>query len=126
VAIKEQIPGMQNPDAEDAQPVNYRGRLVLTQMGDERYLLLPKNHRLGGSFIDKLTIVNNSSLVILGIDKQGLRRVQETRKQSGFIATYQVADSPDPRHRLVHVVNVAQEGQLGLGKKISTIYTYRW
>ena len=125
VALKEQIPGLHNPDG-DIQPVNYRGRLRLVQIGAKRYLLVPRNHRLGGTFVDKLTIVNNSSLTVLGIDREGMHKVHETRPQPGYLAAYQVAEAPDSRHKLVHVVNVTQEGQLGLGKKISTIYTYRW
>ncbi len=125
VALKEQIPGIHNPDS-DVQAVPYRGRLMVSSPGKERYLLIPHNHRLGGSFVDKLTVVNNSSLVILGIDREGVHKVFETRKQSGYLAAYGIAPASDPTKKWVHSVHVSSLGDLGLGKKISTVFTYSW
>ena len=125
VALKEQIPGMHNADG-DVQAVPYRGRVSVTQVGSKEYLLVPHNHRLGGSFIDRLTVVNNSSLVVLGVDREGVHKLFETRKQSGYLAAYQVAPTKNPQKKLVHTAHVTQEGQLGLGKKMSTLYTYSW
>ncbi len=125
VALKEQIPGIHNSEG-DVQAVPYRGRLSATQKGKKRYLLIPHNHRLGGQFVDKLTVVNNSSLVVLGIDREGVHKVFETRKQSGYLAAHGVAKSKDPAKKWVHTAHVSSLGDLGLGKKISTIFTYSW
>ncbi len=125
VALKEQIPGIHNSDG-DVQAVPYRGRLSASHKGKQRFLLIPHNHRFGGSFVDKMTVVNNSSLVVLGIDREGVHKVFETRKQSGYLAAHGIAPASDPTRKWVHSVHVARLGDLGLGKKISTIFTYSW
>ncbi len=125
VALKEQIPGIHNSDG-DVQAVPYRGRLTASHRGKERFLLIPHNHRFGSSYVDKMTVVNNSSLVVLGIDREGVHKVFETRKQSGYLATHGVAPASNPGKIWVHSVHVASLGDLGLGKKISTIFTYSW
>ena len=74
VGLKEQVAGtfIDYPDA--PQPVRFKGRLQLVQHNARKFLLVPKNHRTG-SFLSKLVIVNNSSLVLLGITPEGFEKV---------------------------------------------------
>ena len=125
VGLKDQVDGtfIDYPDA--PQPIRFKGKLQLIQHSAQKFLLVPKNHRTG-SFLSKLVIVKNSSLVILGITPEGFEKAYETKKQRGYLAAFQVADTATPRQKQLHVAHVADHGGF-LGKKIiSTIYTYIW
>lgn len=120
VGMKEDTPGLD----QQREPVYYRGRLLLVKNGDRRFLLIPKNYRLGGSLLDKLLVINNSSLVILEITEEGLEKVFETKKQKGYIAAYQVLEPQNSGEKKISVVAVEPGGLTG--KTISTIFTYSW
>ena len=45
-------------------PVYFKGRLVLREGQGRRFLLVPRNHRLGGQLLERTVIVNNCSLVV--------------------------------------------------------------
>ena len=125
VGLKEQVAGtfIDYPDA--PQPVRFKGRLQLIQHNAQKYLLVPKNHRTG-SFLSQLVIVKNSSLVVLGVNREGLKKIYETKKQRGYLTAFQVVDTADKRQKQVHVAHVADHGGFLGSKKISTIYTYAW
>jgi hypothetical protein len=125
VGLREQVAGtfIDYPDA--PKPVHFKGRLQLIQHNARKFLLVPKNHRTG-SFLPKLIIVKNSSLVVLGVNREGLKRIYETKKQRGYLASYQVVNTTDQRQKQVHVAHVADHGGFWGSKKISTIYTYIW
>ncbi len=125
VGLKEQIAGtfIDNPDV--PQPVPYKGRLQLVRHHTRKYLLVPKNHRTG-SFLSKLVIIKNSSLVVLEADSEGLKKVYETGKQPGYLAGYQAVDSNVEGQKRVHVAMVADRGGFFSNKEVSTIYTYDW
>jgi hypothetical protein len=125
VGLKEQVAGtfIDYPDA--PQPVRFKGRLQLIQHNARKYLFVPRNHRKG-SFLSKLVIVKNSSLVVLGITPEGLEKTYETKKQRGYLAAYQVVDTAGKSPKQVHVASVADHGGFLGSKKISTIYTYDW
>ncbi|MFQ5674141.1 MAG: FG-GAP repeat domain-containing protein [Nitrospinales bacterium] len=106
------------------KPVHYRGRLLLERNGNRRFILVPRNYRLGGALLAGMVVVNNSSLVILGINEEGFAKVYETKRQKGYIAAYQIVDDPKAGSRKIHVA-VVQPGGL-LGKGASTIFTYDW
>ncbi len=103
-------------------PIYHRGRLLLEQYNNRRFLTVPKNHRLGGSLLARTVIVNNCSLVILKIGKEGFEKVFETRKQRGYLAAYQVAG--ESARRVIHLAAVSK-GSFGQ-KTTSTIFTYNW
>jgi hypothetical protein len=125
VGLKEQVPGtfIDYPDA--PQPVRFKGRLQLIQHNARKFLLVPKNHRTG-TFLSKLIIVKNSSLVILGATPEGLEKVYETKKQRGYLAAFQVTDAATEGQKQIHVAHVVDHGGVWGEKKISTIYTYTW
>jgi VCBS repeat protein len=125
VGLKEQVAGtfIDYPDA--PQPVHFKGKLQLIQHNARKYLLVPKNHR-AGSFLSKLVIIKNSSLAVLGVNPDGLKKIYETKKQRGYLAAYQVVDTTDRRQKQVHVAHVANRGGFIGSKKVSTIYTYAW
>jgi len=103
-------------------PVYYRGRLLLEQQGNQKFLLVPKNHRLGGALLARTVIINNCSLVILRMGKEGFQKVLETKKQRGYLAAYQVTGMSDKR--TIHIAAV-DKGSFGQ-KTTSTIFTYSW
>ena len=125
VGLKDQVDGtfIDYPDA--PQPIRFKGKLQLIQHNAQKFLLVPKNHRTG-SFLSKLVIVKNSSLVILSITPEGLVKAYETKKQRGYLAAFQVADAVTQGQKEVHVAHVADHGGFLNKKKISTIYTYIW
>lgn len=125
VGLKEQVAGtfIDNPDV--PKPVHFKGRLQLIRHNARKYLLVPRNHRTG-SFLSKLVIVKNSSLVVLGVTPEGLEKIYETKKQRGYLAAYQVVDTADQRQKQVHVVHVADHGGFLGSKIVSTLYSYTW
>ena len=118
------VDGMHNRP-EESQPVRFKGRLQLVQHNARKFLLLPKNHRAGGSLLDSLVIISDSSLVFFAVSEEGLGKVHETKKQSGYLAAFQVVDAEKGSGKQVHVANVSTHGFLS-GKTVSTIYTYSW
>jgi len=106
------------------QPVRFRGRLLLESFGDKRFILVPKNHTFGGGLLSNLILVNNSNLVILGIKKDGLEKVTETKKQKGYLAAFQVASFPQENRKNIYVATVEKGGLTS--KTVSSIFTYHW
>jgi FG-GAP-like repeat len=125
VGLREQVAGtfIDNPDT--PQPVRFKGRLQLVLHNARKFLLVPKNYRTG-SFLSKLVIVKNSSLVVLGVTPEGLEKTYETKKQRGYLAAYQAVDTSGQRQKQIHVAHVADHGGFLGSKKISTIYSYIW
>jgi hypothetical protein len=118
VGVKENIPGL----IQEGEPVRFKGRLQLVKNAG-RYLLIPRNHRLGGSLLKRTVIIDNNSLVVLRLDREGFEKVFETKKQRGYFAAFQVMDAA--KGKTVHVASVFQEGGF-LGKTVSAIYSYAW
>ncbi len=106
------------------KPVRFRGRLLLENFGDKRFILIPKNHTFGGGLLSNLVLVNNSNLVILGIKKDGFEKVTETRKQKGYLAAFQVASFPEESRKNIYVATVEKGGLTS--KTVSSIFTYHW
>jgi hypothetical protein len=118
--VKEEMGGV----VQQGEPVHYRGRLRFVKSGGKKYLLIPRNYRMGGKLLAKMVVVNNSSLVILQITEEGFEKVFETKKQKGYIAAYQVMDSLKAEQKKIHVVTVQKGGMVEKAK--STIFTYDW
>ena len=74
----------------------------------------------------KLVIIENSSLVFLTINPEGLSKFFETKKQKGFLAAYGVVGTQDPRKQLVHVAVVNDKGGVFDNEKVTTVFTYIW
>ena len=124
VRVHDVVEGMHNRP-EESQPARFKGRLQLVKRNARKFLLLPKNHRAGGSLLDSLVIISDSSLVFFAVSEEGLGKVHETKKQTGYLAAFQVVDAEKGSGKQVHVANVSTHGFLS-GKTVSTIYTYSW
>ncbi len=123
VAIKDQVDGTFNhPD--EPQPVGFKGRILLARHQDQKFLLLPKNHRFGGSLLSNLVVINNCSLVVLSVNPDGLERIHETKKQKGYLAAFLLQNSKNSKK--LHLASVSDAGGIFKGKKLTTIFTYLW
>jgi DNA replicative helicase MCM subunit Mcm2 (Cdc46/Mcm family) len=120
VGVKEDIAGL----VRQGEPVNYRGRLQFVEKEGKKFLIIPRNHRLGGSFLESAIIVKNSSLVFLSSTNEGFENVFETRKQKGFLSAYQIMETPGGQSSKVLVVNVEEGGFTS--KTQSTLLIYDW
>ncbi len=125
VGLKDVVDGTFIDYPSAPQPIHFKGKLQLIQHNAQKFLLVPKNHRTG-SFLSKLVIVKNSSLVILRITPEGLEKAYETKKQRGYMAAFQAVDTATKGRKLVHMAHVADHGGFLVEKKISTIYTHIW
>lgn len=120
VGVQEDVAGI----VVQGEPVRFRGRLQFVAADDEKFLLLPRNHMLGGGEIFKTVVVENSSLVVLSVNREGFEKAFETKKQRGYLSAYQVMTLPDGSKKQVHVATVSKNRLLG--KETSAIYTYDW
>ena len=85
-------------------PVRYKGRLQFVKNGGRRFLVLPKNYVAGGGLISELVLVNNSGLVILGVNREGFTKVLESNKQKGFLAAFRVVPRKGDAGADVHIL----------------------
>ncbi len=120
VGVQEDIEGI----VTQGEPVSFRGRLQLVKTDKGQFLLLPRNYMFGGGEFVKTVFVENCSLVVLGINREGFEKVFETKKQRGYLSAYQVMNLPNSSNKQVHVATVITAGLLG--KESSIIYTYDW
>ena len=120
VGVQEDIEGI----VTQGEPVSFRGRLQLVKTDKGQFLLLPRNYMFGGGEFVKTVFVENCSLVVLGINREGFEKVFETKKQRGYLSAYQVMNLPNSSNKQVHVATVITAGLLG--KETSIIYTYDW
>jgi hypothetical protein len=124
VRVHDVLDGLSN-SPEEPQPVRFKGRLQLVKHNARKFLLVPKNHRTGGALLDSLVIISDSSLVFFAVSEEGLEKVHETKKQSGYLASFQVVEAEKGSGKQVHVASISTHGFLS-GKTVSTIYTYSW
>jgi hypothetical protein len=128
VGVVEDISIMAPPEGatliNQSEPVGFKGRLELIKQGESRYLLLPLNHTAGGKLFPGFASVENSSLAILSIAREGLAKVFETRKQRGYLAGLHSfpAQNGQPEQILVVTVEEKAEG----GRDRSIISSYAW
>jgi len=124
VRVHDVLDGLSN-SPEEPQPVRFKGRLQLVKHNARKFLLVPKNHRTGGALLDSLVIISDSSLVFFAVSEEGLEKIHETKKQSGYLASFQVVEAEKGSGKQVHVASISTYGFLS-GKTVSTIYTYSW
>ncbi|MGP0629920.1 FG-GAP repeat domain-containing protein [Nitrospina sp. 32_T5] len=125
VGLKDQ-PYVDFTDPYVPRPVRYKGRLVPVQKRNQRFLLVPKNHRFGGNWLSELVVINSSSLAFIAVNKEGLETAFETNKQKGYLAAFQVVGTKDSRRHQVHVATVADKGGLFRDEKMTTLFVYDW
>ncbi len=125
VGVHEVVTGLSNRP-EEPQPVRFKGRPQLIQHSARKFLLLPKNHRTGGSVFESWVNISDASVVFFAVSKEGLEKVHETKKQTGYLAAFQVVDADNSSGKQVHAAIVSKRGGFISARTISTIYTYRW
>jgi len=109
---------------QEGDTVPYRGRLRLVRQGQNRYLLLPSNTSMGGSYIPGLMADTQGSITFLQLTPEGFEESSETKKQKGYIAAYGLVKQQGSDPKTLHMATVDPKG-LG-GNTLSTIYTYFW
>ena len=107
--------------------VRYKGRLQFVKNGGRRFLVLPKNYVAGGGLIRELVIVNNSGLVILGVNREGFTKVLESNKQKGFLAAFRVVPRKSNAGADVHIVRTERNFiSNAVSGGMSNFSTYFW
>jgi hypothetical protein len=128
VGVVEDISIMAPPEGatliNQSKPVGFKGRLELIQQGESRYLLLPLNHTAGGKLFPGVASVENSSLAILSITREGLAKVFETRKQRGYLAGLHSFPAQNGQPEQILVVTVEEKAEDGGDR--SVISSYAW
>ena len=108
-------------------PVRYKGRLEFVKNGGRRFLVLPKNYPAGGGLIQNLVIVNNSALVVLGVNREGFEKVLESNKQKGFLAAFRVVPRKGNAGADVHILRTERTFvSNALKGGMSNFSTYFW
>ena len=108
-------------------PVRYKGRLQFVKNGGRRFLVLQKNYTVGGGLIQNLVIVNNSGLVILGVNREGFERFLESNKQKGFLAAFRVVPRKGNAGADVHILRTERNFiSNAVTGGISDFSTYFW
>jgi len=110
---------------EDA--VRYKGRLQFVKNGGRRFLVLPKNYVVGNGLLNNLVIVNNSGLVILGVNREGFEKALESNKQKGFLAAFRVVPRKGGAGADVHILRTERNFiSNAVSGGISSFSTYFW
>jgi len=107
--------------------VRYKGRLQFVKNGGRRFLVLPKNYVAGNGLLNQLVIVNNSGLVILGVNREGFEKVLESNKQKGFLAAFRVVPRKGGAGADVHILRTERNFiSNAVSGGISDFSTYFW
>jgi hypothetical protein len=109
------------------EPVRYKSRLEFIKNGNRRFLVLPKNHTAGNGLLDRLVIVNNSNLAILGVNREGFEKVFESSKQKGYLGAFRVVPRKDNAGADVHILRTEKSfTSSDASSGTSTFSTYFW
>ena len=119
VGVTEDLAGVRQGD-----PVRFKGRLQFVKVGGSRFLLLPLNHNLGGGYLNRLVMVENSGLALLRLTGEGFAKAYKSSKQKGFLGTYRVIPHKKGAGAGVYVLRV-DKGML-VKSVFSTLSTYEW
>ena len=109
------------------EPVRYKSRLEFVKNGSRRFLVLPKNHTAGNGLLERLVIVNNSNLAILGVNREGFEKVFESNKQKGYLGAFRVVPRKGNAGADVHILRTDKSftsSDVSVGT--STFSTYFW
>ena len=108
-------------------PVRYKGRLQFVKNGGRRFLVLPKNYVTGNGLLSEQVIVNNSGLVILGVNREGFEKVFESNKQKGFLAAFRVVPRKGNAGADVHILRTERNFiSNAVSGGMSSFSTYFW
>ena len=107
-----------------SEPVGFKGRLELVKQGENRYLLLPVNHKTGGELLPGFASVENSSLAILSITREGFAKVFETKKQRGYLAGLHSFPAQEGHPEQILVVTVEEKTKNGGDRSMISSYTW--
>jgi hypothetical protein len=118
VGVKEEITGV----VRQGEPVRFKGRLQFVKMGGSRYILVPMNDNIGGGFLDRLVIVENSGLALLRLTGEGFEKAFESSKQKGFLAAFRLI--PNKTGAGVFVLRVDKD--IVTNKVFSILSSYSW
>jgi hypothetical protein len=119
VGIVEDIPGLHQ-----GEPVRFKGRLEFVQLGANRYLILPMNKTVGGGFLNRLVVVENSGLAILRLTGEGFEKAFESSKQKGFLSSFRAIPHQNGTGAAVYVLRVSKDILTNAVR--STLTTYEW
>ncbi|MDE1045643.1 MAG: VCBS repeat-containing protein [Nitrospinaceae bacterium] len=119
VGVVEDIPGLHQ-----GEPVRFKGRLEFVQLGANRYLVLPMNKTLGGGFLNRLVVVENSGLALLRLTGEGFEKAFESSKQKGFLSSFRAIPHKNGAGAGVYVLRV--DKNIMNNAVHSTLTTYEW
>jgi hypothetical protein len=120
VGVYEDMTGLIN----QGEPVRFKGRLEFVELGDNSYLLLPMNSTLGGGFLNRLVVVENSGLAVLRLTGEGFEKPFESSKQKGFLSSFRVIPNKSGVGARVYVLRV--DRNIMTNAVHSTLTTYGW
>lgn len=119
VGVVEDVPGLYQ-----GEPVRFKGRLEFVELGANRYLLLPMNKTLGGGFLNRLVVVENSGLALLRLTGEGFEKAFESSKQKGFLSSFRAIPHKKGTGAAVYVLRVSKDILTNAVR--STLTTYEW
>ena len=119
VGLKKEVTGIYN-----GTPARFKGRLQLVKIGEERFLVIPKNNTLGDGIMSDLVIVESSGLALLRLTREGFEKAFESSQQKGFMAASRVV--PDKNGNGARIYTLRTEQSVLANIKQSTFSTYEW
>ena len=119
VGVTEDLAGVRQ-----GEPVRFKGRLQFVKVGGSRFLLLPLNHNLGGGYLNRLVMVENSGLALLRLTGEGFAKAYKSSKQKGFLGTYRVIPHKKGAGAGVYVLRV--DKAMWAKSVHSILSTYEW
>jgi hypothetical protein len=119
VGVVEDIAGLHQ-----GEPIRFKGRLEFVQLGANRYLVLPMNKTLGGGFLNRLVMVENSGLALLRLTGEGFEKAFESSKQKGFLASFRAIPHKNEAGAGIYVLRVSKD--ILTNAVHSTLTTYEW
>ena len=119
VGLAKEVTGIYN-----GTPVRFKGRLQFVKVGEDRYLVIPKNKTVGDGFLNDLVVVESSGLALLRLTGEGFENAFESSYQKGFMASSRVV--PYKNGKGARVYTLRTEQNLLSNTKGSTFSTYEW
>ncbi|MZH40677.1 MAG: VCBS repeat-containing protein [Nitrospinae bacterium] len=119
VGLKKEVTGIYN-----GTPARFKGRLQLVKIGEERFLVIPKNNTLGDGIMSDLVIVESSGLALLKLTREGFEKAFESSQQKGFMAASRVISQKNGKGARIYTLRTEQNVIANI--KQSTFSTYEW
>lgn len=122
VGVVDEVGGSQR-----GTPVRYKSRLEFVKNGSRRFLVLPKNYTAGDGLLDRLVVVNNSGVAILGVNREGFENIFESSKQKGYLGAFRVVPRKGNAGADVHILRTEKSiVRSEASKGTSNFSTYFW